>query len=358
MNMNKCNACNKGAKTTDSILCTQTTCNKLYHYLCAGLKADNAKKLSSWKCPNCKIKQPKANNDDTPVRPGHCSEEETSMDDKDDFVNSRRRHPRQVDSPQSLDSEFARRMRHDILDIIRNEVPSIIKDLLSKEFQAMKDNIREFERSIKFISEKNDEIQKSISDTNVDIKRLKSENSNLRNELKDLQKNLKAVECDFSKQEQWARQQNVEIIGVPEKTGECLTDIVRRIAEKAGQNILDADIDFAHRVKSRRSSGTQPRTIIARFKQRHTKDTFLSATRKTKNLSTRDIISSTEEPKTIFINEHLTVRNKKLLLDSKAKAKLHGYRYVWTKNCRIYVRRSDSSPPILISTDSDLLRIV
>ncbi|CAG4946786.1 unnamed protein product [Parnassius apollo] len=74
------------------------------------------------------------------------------------------------------------------------------------------------------------------------------------------------MEHDFAKQEQWARQQNVEIVGVPEKSNECLMDVLTKIAEKASQKIFETDVDFVHRVKPQRSSNKQPRPIIARFK--------------------------------------------------------------------------------------------
>ncbi|CAK1582243.1 unnamed protein product [Parnassius mnemosyne] len=149
--MSNCNACKKNVKTIESIVCTQKTCNKLYHYLCVGLKADNLKKNVSWKCPSCEAKQPKGNNSDTPVRVMQCSDDEDGAENRDDYVMTRRRHPRSPDCLNLFDSEFANKMRKDILDIIRNEVPSIIKDLICKEFQAIRDNISELEKLIKYI---------------------------------------------------------------------------------------------------------------------------------------------------------------------------------------------------------------
>ncbi|CAG5005553.1 unnamed protein product [Parnassius apollo] len=129
-------------------------------------------------------------------------------------------------------------MRIEILDIIRNEVPGVIKDLICKEFRAIRDNISELEKSVKYVDDKYDDIEKSLSIATEDTKYLKTENSSLRSDLKDMQKKISIMEHDFAKQEQWARQQNVEIVGVPEKSNECLMDVLTKIAENAGQKIL------------------------------------------------------------------------------------------------------------------------
>ncbi|CAG4977201.1 unnamed protein product [Parnassius apollo] len=108
-------------------------------------------------------------------------------------------------------------MRIEILDIIRNEVPVINKDLICKEFQVIRDNISELEKAIKYVGDKYDEIV-SLSVVTEDTKCLKTENSSLSSNLKDMQKKISITEHDFAKHDQWARPQNVEIVGVPDKS--------------------------------------------------------------------------------------------------------------------------------------------
>ncbi|KAL4720828.1 hypothetical protein ACJJTC_014996 [Scirpophaga incertulas] len=60
----------------------------------------------------------------------------------------------------------------------------------------------------------------------------------------------------------------------------------------------------------------------------------------------------------IFVNDHLTAENKRLLTSVKGLAKEKSFSYVWVKHSKIHVRKNDTSPVFIISTPSDLNRIV
>lgn len=234
---------------------------------------------------------------------------------------------------------------------------AIRKELRESEFATWKANLSEIEKSLKFISAQYNDAIKSIAAMKEDMNSLKKENNTLRGTIKDLQGTIRSVEHDLGKQEQWARQQNVEILGIPENNTECLPNVIIKIANKAGLKLETSDIDFAHRVQPKKQLKGIPRAIVTRFKLRRSNDEFMSAVRKCKNITTEDI-GFTGQARKIFVNEHLTQRNKKLLSLCKAKAKEFAYQYVWTKNCRIYIRKNDTSPHQLILSELDLVKII
>lgn len=131
-----------------------------------------------------------------------------------------------------------------------------------------------------------------------------------------------------------------------------------KIASCIGIHILPTDIEFAHRVQPRRPSAgnTKARAIVARFKQRSSKDAIVAAARRHKTLTTQ-IVGLDGDTK-IYINEHLTKENKILLKSCKIKAKEINYKYVWTKNCTIYIRKNEVSPSIPIMCEGDLNKII
>lgn len=244
----------------------------------------------------------------------------------------------------------------EILEAIRNDLPGIIHDFISREFTNLKESLNEIEKSIKFISARYDDALKSISSIKEELNGLKKENVSLRNTLKDLQGTVGSLEHDLNKHEQWARLQNVEILGIPENKNECLPELVQNIAIKSGMTLGEGELEFVHRIQPRKSSSGKPRPIVVRFKSRQKKDAFLSSMRKRKN-STSDL-GIPGQSKIFYVNEHLTQRNKKLLFLCKTRAKEFNYLFVWTKNCRIYVRKNETSPHILITNSNDLLKII
>ena len=56
----------------------------------------------------------------------------------------------------------------------------------------------------------------------------------------------------------------------------------------------------------------------------------------------------------LFINENLTQRCKHLFWLSKQKAKELEYKYFWTQNGQIFVRKNEESEKVLIWSESDL----
>lgn len=336
-NTQKCAGCRNSLPKREFLRCI--TCRNCYDLDCAnvGIKLFYLmEKKSSWKCKKCFENIEKS-------EPG--PERLTTVD--------------QSAGPSTIKDENSSRilcsMREEILTAVTEKLPKIICDIMDKKILALTKQIQSMEESVKLFSDKYDEVQKSLKDQNISIKKLENENKNLKSSLKNLEARLSTSEAAALKQEQWSKQQNLEIIGIPEFENESLIMLLNKLANYAKVELKNDDIEFAHRVRAKRPTPGKPRPIIIRFRERFVKDSFLSALRKKRGLNAKDIGMNSEE--NIFINEHLTIRNKQLLSKCKSKAKECGYKYVWTKNCRIYIRKNDTSPYILISTEMDLEKL-
>ena len=56
----------------------------------------------------------------------------------------------------------------------------------------------------------------------------------------------------------------------------------------------------------------------------------------------------------LFVNENLTQPRKELFWRTKQKAKDLGYRYIWTNNGQIYLRKKDDSKAIIVNNPGDI----
>ncbi|KAL4703123.1 hypothetical protein ACJJTC_000182 [Scirpophaga incertulas] len=147
--------------------------------------------------------------------------------------------------------------------------------------------------------------------------------------------------------EQRARLNNLEIFGVPERKSEDLLLITSQIASAVGVTITAQDVEFATRLPTRAKNSGLPKTVIIKFKTVQLRDSLLSAARKKRGLTTADI-NIPGDVRSIYVNEHLTPRNKTLLKLTRAKCKELGFQNVWTRNTKIYVRKHVKSPAIRI----------
>ncbi|XP_059048645.1 uncharacterized protein LOC131843886 [Achroia grisella] len=207
-------------------------------------------------------------------------------------------------------------------------------NVLSDELSALKDSL-EFQ-------------YKEYSDMKVCI-----ENSKL-SSMADYADKLCNLQNKIDIMEQQSRQNNLEICFVPEKRGENLIILFESITTVIKYPIERKDILAIHRVPHARSDeNNRPKNIIVKVSSRYLRDNILSAFRLSKGLKTDDL-NIVGNSRKIYINEHLTLQNKKLFRDCREAAKLHGYKFVWIKNATILVRKSETSPIFAIRSQSEI----
>ncbi|CAH2240433.1 jg22143 [Pararge aegeria aegeria] len=145
------------------------------------------------------------------------------------------------------------------------------------------------------------------------------ENDHLKNDVRSLQDRVTVTEdqviemhSNLSRQQQQARMNNLEIVGLPQTSNESPSDLILRVAKYAGVELKLDDIDFAHRVQPQKPIAGRPKPIVVKLKDRLCKDRLLSGLKSKKGICTRDIGIEGPEKK-FFVNEHLTPVNKQLL---------------------------------------------
>ncbi|KAL4720894.1 hypothetical protein ACJJTC_002936 [Scirpophaga incertulas] len=128
---------------------------------------------------------------------------------------------------------------------------------------------------------------------------------------------------------------NIEIVGLPETPNESPVNQAIKIASHAGVQLQPTQVESAYRV--------QPMKRVAGL-------------RRTKGISTRDIGLGGTDGK-FYVNEHLIPINKQLLNATKANAKAMSYKFVWVRNCNIFLRKNEEAPVIAVNSEKDLQKI-
>ncbi|KAL4718904.1 hypothetical protein ACJJTC_011513, partial [Scirpophaga incertulas] len=77
--------------------------------------------------------------------------------------------------------------------------------------------------------------------------------------------------------------------------------------------------------------------------KKYVKEEFVSAARSKKYITLADLDLGDSSTR-VFVNDHLTAENKKLLNTVKSVAKEKNFAYVWVKYSKIHVRKNDTSP--------------
>ncbi|XP_039763825.1 uncharacterized protein LOC120636417 [Pararge aegeria] len=340
-----CEACKEHISVTvKRIKCNLCSC--MYHSDCVGFTGDSTQARTQWKCPNCVAAARKGgDNSNTPVRVDKLNKIQRSVCDDSDDALSKRDVTKELTDNSKLLCRF-----ENILDSKLKTIKfEIVEELKTTIFAEIKSEIAS-------LSSEFSQLQASYS-------QLQIENDHLKNDLRVLQERIDAsddqvsdLRAQFGRQQQQARINNLEIVGLPQTSSESPVDLVLKIARHAGVELKQGDIEFAHRVQPQKTITGRPKPIVVKMKNRLCKDNLLSGLKRKKGVCTKDIgIEGTE--KKIFVNEHLTPENKQLLKATKTLAQQKAYKYVWVRNCNIFLRKNEESPALNIRLEKDLSKI-
>lgn len=306
-----CNAC--GVKHNDGPICS--VCKQQYDYTCSGVTEGGYRKLgdrkNSWRCPKCK----------SSLSPSPAPTSPT---------------PSQLDKMQEQLNKIILQLAP--LAALMEDVKMIKSDIsdLKESLDMAHGLINNFSSSIKSLETRVSVIEKVANVTPT----LQAEISRLNREIDD--------------RDQWARANNVEIRGIPQKNSENLYDIALKIGSLCDFPIKKEEINYVARIPTRVPNAEKP--IIMSLNNRYTKEELVASARKSKKLNLPAMGFST--PGNIYINDHLTQRNKALLSKAKSLAKEMNFQYIWVKHSKIMARKSDTSPIFFIKSESDLAKII
>jgi hypothetical protein len=82
--------------------------------------------------------------------------------------------------------------------------------------------------------------------------------------------------------------------------------------------------------------------IIAKFTRRDVRDRIMSVKKNLRHKSARDL-GFTHNTR-LYINESLTPKYRILLKEVKHYKRSHTFKYVWSRQGKIYLRKDESSP--------------
>lgn len=225
--------------------------------------------------------------------------------------------------------------------------------------------IESLKSSLQFISDKYDNILKSVQNLKTGNTALQLENKSLKHKVFNLRRDLDQSRTVTNNMEQYSRRDCIEIKGIPGTPEEDTTSIAIKTASLMGLTLSREDISISHRLSKPSYSeamsgptGTGERrgtpNIIVKFVRRETRDAFYRARRKLAGKTTDDLDLGRYASNNIYISESLSPANRELFKSCLTFKKNRKYRFIWTHNGRIYLRKEENSPAIMINSQKDL----
>lgn len=306
-----CPKCKLPIETHEYAKCGE--CGNGFHFDCSVTENSYIKitKSKKWKCINCSARGP-----ETRLRSAHTS---TSIENEN----------------QNDPSEIKK-----ILETINLKV---------NELDSIKSELQNLTKSVVFHAEQYDVLLEKVNEINGTLKNQNKIINKLQEENKEKDIVIYNLIDKIEHLEQYSRNKNIEIVGIPEKKGEDCKDIVIDMARELQMDIKKSDIDVAHRIHSAKPN--VPRNIVAQFTNRTVRDQIINKKQLT---ITNNSINGSSIGTKIYINEHLTPYFKNLLRLAKIKKREADFKFVWFRNNKLLARKTENSPVIRLFNEKDI----
>jgi len=315
-----CSVCNDPVDVNQCAVCSVKKCK--VHFTCAGItertwSQQGDKRRSDWKCKSCK---------------GNKGASTSLTGIPTDMINK-------------LHEEYLEKMEL----TIKEQFKIYTKDLKSE--------MEDFKKSLNFFSEKIDQYETSMAECLTKVSSAERVNETLIQENRKLANELSDLKSRFEAMDQYNRNKNIQIDGIPEAENESMSDIINKVSAKIQVPInFASDIQAAHRVPTKKRSGVKP--IIVQFSNRQKRDLVLSKSKnKSVSLKSVDFVGGVPETN-IYINEHLSQFTRELLFEAKQLKEVLGYKYVWVKQGKVMAREDDGSKYVNITSKADVHKLI
>lgn len=325
-------------------------CDKSYHYACISLK-EAPRNMSTWKCPSCLSNTPKVcKKDSTPIRNVTINR------------GSKRAAIASPSPPHTLHNN-KNELRFFIRDVIKEEFNEMFEKFkttmistIHQEIEPVKKEMQEILDSMVFINKNFEDIQKEHEIAKENMKRLETENKALKTTVENLTERLNNLE-------QNTRSNNLEVQCVPENKNENVYNIITQLARVVNCEIGEKDVLHCTRIAKNNKTSTRPRSIVVQLASPRVRDQLLAATVKYNQANPNEKLNCCHlgyaGPKSpVYITEHLSPANRALHAATRVRAKERNYKYVWVRNGRIFVRKSDGADFFQIKDKNGLAKIV
>lgn len=229
-----------------------------------------------------------------------------------------------------------------------------LEDIMSilREIKAeMRETIKEFNSSYEVLNEKLEANTELLKKQSEELRSYIDETTRLREENCVLKKKIIDLEVRLEDSEQYSRGNCLELHGIPEEPNECVIDIVKNIGQALELNINDSMVDNCHRL-GKRGDASGPAGIIVKFVRKLDAEEVLRKRRIKRNLSTSHLGLSLDRP--VYINESLCPARRRLYSLARAAKREKGYKYLWLRNGKIFLRKEENAPICYIKSQTDL----
>lgn len=254
----------------------------------------------------------------------------------------------------------------DKFELFKTDIMEMLKNTIS----PLDNRLQSVERSLSDIKQQNSDIKSSNIEIEKSIDFIKNQIIDFEGKISKLEKEhsstkvfIAELEDKMENLERLNRKTSIEIRGVPKRAKENKSDILGMIANLTKIIRLEStttNIKDVYRLPSKNSATTS--TIVVEFTNIFTKDSFLRGTRQYNNEHKNSMLNSNHlgmegALSPIYFSDHLTSKSRRLHFLARDFAATEHYRFCWTANGRIFLRKEEGAKHVLVKNENTLMQL-
>lgn len=305
----------------------------------------------NWICTLCISKTPKGGKSETPVKSCTLENVESQVSPLHGS-NASPDDPRVAlaatqQSPKDINGELVQGIRS-----------------LTMEMSAMRVEMSHFGEQFERVLGAVDAANKRMDAMESRMAKLEERPSESPGCVSELMATVQQLKLELNDREQDLLASDLEIGGLPEVKGENVIHLACLVAEKLGVKLEQTDVVSAERVGPPRQSveghdgeRARPRPLAVRLARRALCDNLLRSARVRRGADTDGFDIPGYPPRRFYVNERLSRTNRHLFYLARQEGSRLGWKFVWTREGRIYARRRPDSNAHRIKTEYDIKKI-
>lgn len=340
-----CGSCEKIVDTSGAPPIKCSKCSKIFHSKEVGCSSVTAKSWikkspdnkSTWCCSTCRKRKSSDRDDDS------STVDDSDADDLLDSHTDKRR-------PSHEDNLYVK------LAALLEKSLAPIKASQEEVLASQKDSaleIKSLRADVFALNSKISSLEASNSALEARCLALEEENKRIRRHVGEVAdvKVDPVARTRIREFEDYSRRNTLVFRGIPDRVeGKDPLQLAIDLCQAVKVDIGPLVIDAAHRLPS---SSPAAKPFIVKFCQRHIKDEVFH---RFKQGGVSAAAFGGDPGLKIFCNEHLSAVTSKLFNRALGLKKV-GFKFVWVRNGKIFVKQSSESKPIVISSDEDIERL-
>lgn len=268
-------------------------------------------------------------------------------------ITTRSKRPRtESSSPRNEFVTFQNEMRHMFESLKSGQLAllnKLVEDVNEIKLQSLK------------IQKSNTEIEKSLETIKNNYEDMKAKLGKLEKERLECYNYIQKLQNRIEDLEFGSRSSCIELRNIPSKENETAEDIVKHVINVG--KTLSLDINYSHIRDAYRLPAKPGRnkTIVVDFSTVLIKNKILISTRDfNKNKApglklNSSLIGIKGQPLPIYVSEYLPGNGRKLFYRAREFANSNHYKFCWTSNQRIFLRKDEASKRIQIRSEEDFV---